>query len=187
MRSKSDLSIDPTFPEHAFFGMLPMKIGETLFVHPLGTLFTNLNEATEVLETIITDILEENDVEVGEEVQLIGLQLKRKIELKKEYWENPSIPYTSASKIKTFERLILFPTAYDMVVTPSYFKKKTKSFLFAPALPIFKDATVIIDPFMLHSDFIVSPIAKSAAIYSIESAIPYNWRTNTFNGTNKVS
>lgn len=177
-------SIEPDFPKDAFFGMLPMKINGKLCTYPVGTLFSTLKEAAFIMGSVVSEVIEDNQIEVAKEMSLIGIHFKSLIPHVKEFWDSPDYHFDTNTRMVTFHRIIHFPTSYDVLITPRKYDKKKRLFEYTPAIPLDRtdDNAEKIDFFMKHSDFIVSPVAASSAIYSIESTIKFNWFTHKFQG-----
>ncbi len=104
---------------------------------------------------------------------VLPLHFSRLVALKKEYWANPNEAFSDSNRSNPFLKATYAPTIFNMLVTPI---KEGDVWRYLAALPISVGSSdVVIEQFMLHSDWPVAETAKHCALYSIDQPFLYNW------------
>lgn len=165
-----------SLPEQAYAGLFwTVSSDEKLLIH-------NMFQVYSELDTLISDaheyieIIQQEDVLILNEGMLLPLKLKRSFQLKKKYWKNPSIEIDPFSKIVKNIEMLIFPAAYELLVTPAGEVGGTEIFSFTfPFLAV--NSQRDIESFMLTSNHPVPTDAKNAGVYEIDEPIGINWDT----------
>jgi len=179
-------SLDPDFPEHAFICTLILnkenKIRAPFF---LNQVYTNLKELGTEINKISSELVSKPGWQVEENALITEITFVKLYPLKREYWGKPLLDYTFESRDQNLEAALLKPEMHFLLVTPSLFIEKDKSWYLTAPIAFLKSASdKTIEKFMLTSNWPVEERAKSAAIYHFSHDLLYNWQTHkTFFGS----
>lgn len=178
-KTKEYGTLDPVFPKKAYLLFLFILHDEDIAgILPLEGIFTKLEDASIAIENTVQQLNNvPHPLTVPHETILFDLSFQSLVPLKKAYWDNPSLPYDTQTRLKTFSPLINNPFLYSLLVTPFAYDDNTDIWYLNAALPLLKVDKSIIERFMLSSDQVVEPRAKHAAIYTITDKKRFNWST----------
>jgi hypothetical protein len=170
-------SIAPKYPKQAFCMLLSFKTSTySVPIYPLHQIFTDTNALyREIINS--QNMFDDSTVMIDPNALCLPLQFCRSFPLIKEYWQNPTSPYTVVQRVNLFTQIIKQHSFYSMLVTPRSIDENGEG-IFSPAIPFRKTATdKEIDTFMRISDYPVDEKASTAAIYTIDDPYRLNWST----------
>lgn len=173
MKAKRYCYRDVSFPEEAFVGFVTIIKGEDILMfYPLDAIFANFEEYKKAAQQF-TKQFSIPDLAVSDTGLLMPIVFTEKFPLKRDYWQEPTIEYTTQQRVKLFAGAANVHTLYKLLVTPS---STGKRHALNAAAPFFTSATPAhIETFMYTSDFPVDETAKDAAIYTMDRPFGINW------------
>ncbi len=173
-------SLDPDFPETGYIGFLFILHDDNLLgTLPLDTIYTSIDHASEGIKAIFEQIKgTQKKITIPQECVLISIKKQSLLPLKKNYWKNPQINYSEHSRVTTFSPVLENPSLFSLLVTPFSYDDVVNKWYFTAAMPLYhKFNPKTIEAFMKFSDYVVEPRAKTAAIYTLEQKVRFNWMT----------
>lgn len=168
----------PKFPRHGFIGnmLFKGKVAATA-TFSISTVYTSTSEFCLDMIRLTKSWTPEVRDYISDTALLIPLVFLKKIPLKKEFWENPTIETPMAERQRHFSKAIQYYTFYNVLCTPHRFTRGYTQL--SAAFPFLKDCSnKIIDQFMYSSHFPVHEAANAAALYSCLRPYEINWKTN---------
>lgn len=176
-------SIAPSFSHRAYVVSFFLQTDEQIQLFTLSLLSLTPEDVVKDvgdLEEHIAKERQDQDVHLLDSCLIIPATFSSLFELKKEFWDNPTVPYSGDVRQKAFIPLLSHPTLYQLLVLPYYFDEKTNIWQFAASLPLpAQTPQETITRFMMTSDAVVDPRAQYAAIYDLATPIRFNWKTKT--------
>lgn len=172
-------TLDVAYPTEGYIAILFAVLNDSKSIIPVDQIFASLDESSEYLGELVDEFMR-RDILTGVEdtCLLIPIRLDSFYSLKREYWENPSIPYTYDHKTNLFLQLAKKPELHKLLVTPDFYDEEQDEWSLSIALPLkYKTEGKALEQFMLTSDSLVDERAKNAAIYTLGGAMHFNWKT----------
>lgn len=170
----------PDFPKEAYAVIIFLMTDQGMkLTFPLYGLYTSIESINQSVREIEEDLLNkpEPGAQILERGVIVPLRLAEIYPLKPEFWSNPSKHYASEDRIRAFSNMLLSEHPYLMLVTPSRYDDKHKTWQFSTAMPMpltFNDADL--EQFMLTSDYPVESRANAAALYAIRKPQGIEWK-----------
>lgn len=134
--------------------------------------------AKNVIKKSKNDSWSDEDSHYVDSVLIIPLIYNRELQLKKEYWDNPTDIVNYFNRYSAYLNMLKSPEFHEILVTPAIENGQVN---FNSAIPFKKGSDRDIDIYMGCSDMYVSPEAKNAAIYFIDKIYGYDLNTNEIN------
>lgn len=169
----------PEFPKEAFVIIPFLAYKEKIDIYPLHKVAVNVNEASEYMLEFVGEITKRLEgSEVPDTCAVLPISHKSLYPLRREFWKKPTAKFGYFERKHLFVNLLANPLIHEIVVTPSQYLRKDKSWELSATLPI-KVGTSgkVIESFMMSSDATVNEKASHAAIYTVGKGLKFNWET----------
>lgn len=109
---------------------------------------------------------------------IIQMKLLKKIDLKKEYWSQPTNKEMWRYRLSRYNNFMKNPDLYQFLILPRGYNEKTKECRLAASVPFYiSDDNEVIEKYMGLSNETVSERAKQVATYTVERMWGMNWET----------
>lgn len=173
MKTKRYCYRSVSFPEEAYVGYVTiLKNEQILMFYPLDQIFASFDEYQKAAKKF-TKEFSIQDLAVSDTGLLMPIVFTEKFPLKREYWQEPTISYTTQQRVKLFAGAANVHMLYKLLVTPSSLVKRPA---LNAAATFYTSATPAhIETFMYTSDFPVDETAKHAALYTMDRPFGINW------------
>lgn len=170
-------SLDPKYPREAVAAVILVKGGDgSDLLYALKPVFGSIDELKRALKTSDEEFKKINVKLEG--IIILPIEFDRNYQLKKEYWDKPTIDISQAGRIKHFIQAIKLPQLYQILVLPEYYDRNHDRWLLAAALPFFITSDEqVIEQYMINSKDPVDRRARAAALYRIGQPQGLNWAT----------
>lgn len=174
--------LQPDFPKKAFV-VIPLILRDLINVDfiPLHQIVETVDDAVEYVRNFASEF-EKGDqlssIEVMDSCVIIPITFEKLYPLRAEFWKNPHVSYSILQRDSLFLKFIKNPTMHKLLVNPSFYNSKTKTWILEPTLPLnLKVSKKVLENFMLTSDAIVDERASHCAIYNVGDVMRLNRKT----------
>lgn len=183
---KDYCSKEPYFPQQAFIVYLFYGEEERLLLFPVSQVFPEIEIIQEpVLEVV--EYFKKKEIHVPEHCIIMPIKFLKKVPLKRKYWRGHHEEYTEEERFHLFLQLLDKPELHELLVTPGEYIEELDFFKLNAALPLKSSSPdSMIESFMQHSDYVVDERAKSAAVYTVDQPMRYNWITKKIDYPEKI-
>lgn len=173
----------PSFPSQGLVGIIPIVDDQDNIyaAYTASELYENTEEfLKQTYET--GQALQKKKIQIADICVIMNISFAKLVQLKPEYWQNPSINYRDVDRAMIFAESIRYPGLYSVLVTPAG-RKKRHDILHATIPLLRSNETEQLDKFMKLSDYPVDQTAKSAAIYNIDMIMGISLKNGQYTKT----